>query len=203
MQPISPLRAGALASLASLGFAAVVGLIAVVDANAVQSAVGVGLGIAVTVFAAGATIVCGLACLARGRVELPALAAVVAAGVALDLLVLALWLDIQSEAYGKAVGVGFVWTFFALLVLGLTLALGTPRTLARALYLAAVTSCTAAGLISTWLVVRGGDGGSAVSDPLGAIGSDGLLRALGAALVLVAAFWFGALAAGRLEAARG
>jgi hypothetical protein len=200
MHSISPLRAGALASLGSLAIAAVAGLIAVVDADAVQSAVATGVGVAVTVFAAGATIACGLACLARRRVELPALGGVVAAGVALDLLVLAIWLDIQSEAYGKAVGVAFVWTFFALLALGLTLALETPRRLARALYLAAVTSCVAAGLISTWLVVKSGDGGSAFADPLGAVGSDGLLRALGAAFVLLAVLWFGALAAGRLDA---
>ena len=40
-----------------------------------------------------------------------------------------------------------------------------------------------------------------VESPVGVlpVGDDGLLQALGALLVLLAAFWFGALAAGRLE----
>jgi hypothetical protein len=198
MEPVSPLQVGAAASLATLGFAAVVGLIAVVDADAVQSAVGIGVGVAFTVFATGATIVCGLACLARGRVEPLALGAVVTAGVAADLLVLAVWLDIQSEAYGKVVGVGFVWVLVDLLVLGLTLAVGAPGDVTRAMYLAAVVSTLAAGLISTWLVITAGNG-AGLADPLSAIGDDGLLRALGAAFVLLAAFWLATLAAARLE----
>ena len=58
------------------------------------------------------------------------------AGLAIDLLVLAVWLEIDSEAYGKVAGVAFVWTFFGLIALGLTLAVGAPAELARALYAA-------------------------------------------------------------------
>lgn len=198
MLPTPPLRLGAMIALATLGFAAVVGLIAVIDADAVQNAVAVGVGVAATVFAAGATIACGLACLDRGRLEIPALAGVAVAGIAVDLLVLAAWLEIDNEAYGKVTGIAFVWTFFGLLVLGLTLAVGPSGDLARALYLAAVATTAAAGLISTWLVATAG---SVFGNPVEIIGDDGLLRALGAAFVLLAALWFAALAASRLERA--
>ena len=58
----------------------------------------------------------------------------------------------------------------------------------------------AAGLILTWLIVT--TGGSAT--PTSAVGiedltDESLLRPLAAALVLLAAHWFGALAASRLE----
>ena len=114
----------------------------------------------------------------------------------IDLLVLALLLEIDNEAYGKVAGIAFVWTFFGLLVLGLTLAVGSSGDLARALYLAAVATTAVAGLISTWLVATAG---SVFGDPVEVIGDDGLLRALGAAFVLLAALWFAALAASRLE----
>ena len=202
MLPVAPLRLAALATLATQGFAAVVGLIAVIDADAVQNAVAVGVGVALTVFAAGATIVCGLTCLARGKLELPALAGVVIAGIATDLFVLALWLEIDNEAYGKMTGVAFVWTFFGLLVLGLTLAVTPSGDLARALYIAAVATAAVAGFIATWLVATAGSlSGSVFGNPVAVIDDDGLLRALGAAFVLLAALWFAALAAGRLERA--
>ena len=156
MMPTSPLRLAALISLATLGFGAVVGLIAVLDADEVRSAVGIGVGIAAVVFIAGATIACGLACLSRGKLELPAFAAVTVAGLAIDLLVLAVWLEIDSEAYGKVAGVAFVWTFFGLIALGLTLAVDAPAELARALYVAALVTIGAAALISTWLVATAG-----------------------------------------------
>jgi hypothetical protein len=120
----------------------------------------------------------------------------------LDLLVLAIWLDIQSETYGKLVGIAFVWTFLALLVLGLTLALGTPGDIARALYLATMTSAAAAGIVSTWLIISGGRSDAALANPLNALGDDGLLRALGAAFVLIATLWVASLAASRLESSR-
>ena len=120
------------------------------------------------------------------------------AGLAIDLLVLAVWLEIHSEAYGKVAGIAFVWTFFGLIALGLTLAVGAPAELARALYLAALVTIGAAALISTWLVATAG---SVVGNPVDVLGDDGLLRALGASFVLLAALWFGALAASRLERA--
>ena len=67
-----------------------------------------------------------------------------------------------------------------------------------------------AGLISTWLVATGGGDSGASGDfsdrgpfgvPFAAIGDDDLLRALGAALVLLAALWFAALAASKLTLA--
>jgi hypothetical protein len=210
----SPVELGALITLVALAFAAVVGLIAVIDADNAAAGFGTGLGIAVFIFLAGATIAAALACLTRERVEIVALSSIVAAGLATDLLVLAVWLDIDNEAYAKVAGVAFVWSFFALVVLGLTLAAGRTERLARSLYVGAVGTAALAGLISTWLVVTAGgkeeiasgavpENGTVVGLPYGALGDDDLLQALGAALVVLAALWFATLAAGRLLAARG
>ncbi len=153
METASPLRIGALVSVATLGFAAVVGLVAVVDADDVQSAVGVGVMVGVTTFATGGTIACGLSCLVRHRLEWVSVAALALAGLGLDLLVLAVWQGIDSEAYGKATAIAFVWTLFALLGLGLTIAVGELGQAARAAYLAAIVSTVAAAAIATWLIV--------------------------------------------------
>lgn len=48
-------------TLVARGFAALVGVIAIADADSVGSAVGVGAGAAVTVFTAGGTIACAIA----------------------------------------------------------------------------------------------------------------------------------------------
>jgi len=206
----SPLEMGALVALVTLGLAAALGLIAVLDADSVGAAFGTGFGIAFAVFLAGATVVCALACLARRRSELVALTSIVVAGIALDLLVLAVWRDINNEAYGKVVGIGFVWAFFALIALGLTLAVDARGRLSRPLYLGTWIAAGAAGLVTTYLIVTaGGDELSSAefSDsgplaPIGiSIGDDELLRVLGVILVLLAAFWFGAIAAQRLERA--
>ena len=202
----SPLELGALIMLATLGFAAVAGFIAVIDADNVAAAFGTGLGIAFFIFLTGATLAAALACLKRGRAEIVALASITAAGLAMDMLVLAVWLEIDNEAYAKIAGVAFVWSSYALIALGLTLAVETPRSLARPLYLGAVVVTVVAGLISAWLVVTGNNEdvvASAGPDviPGAVLGDDDLLRALGAALVLLAALWFGALAASRIEAA--
>jgi len=53
----SPLRIGAFMTFATLGFAALIGLIAVFDASSRGSAVGIGAGIAVMIFIVGGTIV--------------------------------------------------------------------------------------------------------------------------------------------------
>lgn len=203
----SPLELGALIMLATLGFAAVVGFIAVIDADNVASAFGTGLGIALLIFLTGATLATALACLRRGRAEIIALVSMAAAGLAMDMLVLAVWLDIDSEAYAKITGVAFVWGFYALIALGLTIAVETRRSLARPLYLGAMVVTVVAGLISAWLVVSGSSNDVVASAgpegiPGAVLGDDDLLRALGAALVLLAALWFGALAASRIEDAR-
>jgi hypothetical protein len=200
----SPLELGALIMLATLGFAAVAGFIAVIDADNVAAAFGTGLGIAFFIFLTGATLATALACLKRGRAEIIALTSIAAAGLAMDMLVLAVWLEIDNEAYAKIAGVAFVWSIYALIALGLTLAVETPRSLARPLYLGAVVFTVVAGLISAWLVVSG-SGEDVVASarpeviPGAVLGDDDLLRALGAALVLLAALWFGALAASRIE----
>ena len=172
------------------------------DADSDAEAMAVGVGVTATVFFTGGTIACALACLARGRLELVALGALLAAGIAIDLLVLAVLIDIDSEAYGKVVGVAFVWTFFALLVLGLALAVRTLNTVARALYLGALVAAGLGGIIATVLIMTGGGGGSAVSVgsvPIDAFADESLLRPLGAALVVLAALWLAAVAASRLE----
>lgn len=196
----SLLEIGALLTLGALAFAAVVGVIAVLDAGSRPGGFGIGLGIAALIFVAGGTIACALACLGRRRLELVAITALAAACVSIDLAILAIWLDIDDEAYAKLTGVAFVWSFFALVVLSLTLAVAMTRDLAFILYACAIGAAGAGALISTWLVLdAGGEGG--VESPVGVlpVGDDGLLQALGAILVLLAAFWFGALAASRLE----
>jgi hypothetical protein len=201
----SLLEAGGLITLAALAFAAIVGVIAVVDTDSRAAGFGVGIGIAILIFFSGATIACALACLVRQRTELVALGALVAACLSVDLIVLAIWLDIDNEAYTKTAGVVAVWSFFALVILGLALAVTTPQRLGLALYTGAVTAAVLSGLLSTWLVVTaetGEDvvvsgGGGSFADAL-PIGNDALLQVLGAMLVLLAAFWFGALAASRM-----
>jgi hypothetical protein len=199
----TPLETGVLITLVTLGLAAVLGFIAVVDADDVGTGFGTGLGIAATIFLVGGTIACCLACLRRGRAEIIALGSIAAAGVAIDMAALGIWRTIDNEAYGKIAGIAFVWSFFALVILGLTLAVGSPTDLARSLYIGAVVSTIAAASISAWLIATAGTGVSAFSEggaaPYGVTGDDELLRALGASLVLLAAFWFGALAASRLR----
>jgi hypothetical protein len=200
----SLLEIGALVTLAALAFAAVVGVIAVIDTDSSPAGFGVGIGIAILIFFSGATIACALACLVRRRLEVVALGALVAACLSIDLIVLAIWLEIDNEAYGKTAGVAAVWSFFALVVLALTLAIRTPQRLALALYAGAVTAAVVSGLVSTWLIVTAEDDeavaaadGTPFADLL-PIGNDALLQVLGVMLVLLAAFWFGALAASRL-----
>ena len=205
----SRLEVGVLITLATMALAALLGFIAVIDADEVAAGFGTGLGVAYVIFLGGGTVACALACLRRGKAEIVSLGSIVATGLAIDMLVLAIWREIDNETYAKFAGVLFVWSFFGLIILGLTLAVGTPRDLARSLYLGAVVTTVAAGLTSTWLIATAGGGDFAAGEvggnggfgglPYGAIGDDQLLRALGAALVLLAAFWFGALAASRLE----
>jgi hypothetical protein len=202
---LSRLELGALAALVTFGIAALLGAIAVLDADHVASGFGVGLGVAVLVFVAGATVVCALACIVRGRAELVALAGILVTGLALDLLVLAIWRDIDSETYGKAVGIGLAWSFFGLLAFGLMLAIGGSGKLARWLFFAALASIGAAGLISTYLIATAGGTavGTDVAATVGAVplssADDELLRVLGLAFVLIATLWFGAIAADRYE----
>jgi hypothetical protein len=202
--PVPALRLGALIALVALGFAAVVGLVAVVDTDSPAAGAGLGLGVAVLVFLTGATLACALACLARGRLVYVALGSVAVAGLAVDLAVLAIWREIDSEAYGKVTVIAMSWTLLALVVLSLTLAVGDPGESSRYVYLAAVVVAAAAGLILTWLVSTAGTdeiGAEAFGAPVGVLGDDGLLRALGAALVLLSTLWFAALATSRLERA--
>jgi len=196
----SPVRIGVFMTLAALGFAALIGVIAVADADSASSAVGIGTGAAVTVFIAGGTIACALACLMRRRTEILALGGIAAAALAIDLFVLAIWREIDDETYGKIAAIAFVWTFFALLMLGLTLAVHAREPLARALYIGAILASAIAGLISSWLIATTGDEFTPFS-PFGleSISDESLLRPLAAALVLLSTLWFGALAASRLE----
>jgi hypothetical protein len=196
----SPLRIGVLVTLTSFGFAGVAGLIAVFDADSVSSGFGRGLGVSVVVFLAGATVACALACLARGRAELVSVGSIAAAGLALDLLVVAVWRGIDSESYAKITGVAFVWGFFALVALALTLAVKPMEPPARVLYGAALGAAVLAAALATWLIATAGNVEIAPGlVPASETSDDELLRVLGAALVVLAALWFSALAASRLE----
>jgi hypothetical protein len=197
----SLLQIGSMITLAAVAFAALVGVIAVVDTDSSPAGFGVGFGIALLIFLAGATLACGLACLVRRRLEVVALAAIVASCLALDLIVLAIWLEIDNEAYGKTAAVAFVWSLFALIVLGLALAVERPERLALSLYFSVVGLAVLGGLISTWLILTAANTEiAATAPPVQALptGDDGLLRVLGVIFVLLAALWFGALAASRL-----
>ena len=195
------LDVGVVITLTSLAIAAVVGLIAVFDADNGFSAIGVGFGVTVVIFQGGATIACALACLVRRRLELLSLAGLVAVGLSVDLFVLAIWLDIDSEWYGKLVGVAGVWAFFALLILGLTLAAQPRDPLAGALYVGAVATSLLGGVLASVLVLDLGGGNLATSSVFGieSYANESVLRPLAAVLVVTAALWLAALAASRVE----
>ena len=163
----SALDVGVLMMLASLGFAALVGVVAVIDAGNPASAAGIGVRTAATVFVTGGTIACALACLARGRLEIFALAALAAAGLAVDLFVLVIWREIDDDTYGKIASIAFVWTFFGLLRLGLALAVQAREALARVLYAGAMAATVVAALISTWLIATTGGSITPTSAPFG------------------------------------
>lgn len=196
---------GIMIVLVSMGVAGLLGLIAVLDAGSDIAAIGIGFGVALLIFQAGGTIACALACLARGRLEVVSIGALVAAGLAVDMFVLAIWLEIENETYGKLVGIAFVWALFSLLILGLTLAAQPRDSLARSLYIAAVGASLLAAVLATVLVIdTGGDDVVVAASPvpIGSFADETLLRPLAAVLVVLAALWFSALAASRVERAR-
>jgi hypothetical protein len=203
-QAFSRLDIGMLIVLVSMAIAGVVGLIAVLSADNALAAVGIGFGVAYVIFISGGTIACALACLARGRLETLSLGALVATGLAVDLLALAIWLDIDSEAYGKLIGIAFVVSVFGLIVLGLTLACQPRDSLARYLYFAAVGVSVLGAILAAVLVLDAG-----VEDATGTFATvpvpfenESLLRPLAAVVVVLAALWFAALAASRVERIR-
>jgi hypothetical protein len=200
-QAFSRLDIGMLVVLVSMAIAGVVGLIAVLTADNDVAAVGVGFGVAYVIFLAGGTVACALACLARGRLEALSLGALVASGLAVDLLVIAIWLEIDSTAYAKLIGIAFVISVFGLIVLGLTLACQPRDLLARYLYLAAVGASLVGAAIATFLVLdTGTDDFVPTAGPVPApFGNGDLLRTLAATFVVLAALWFAALAASRVE----
>ena len=203
----SALELGSLVALVTFGLAAVLGAIAVLDADHVASGFGIGLGVAFLVFAAGATVVCALACLARGKAELLALASVIVAGVALDLLVLAIWRDIDSETYGKVVGIGLVWSFSRTAGVRADARGEQPG---QGSHAGRSSGLSGRSPGRPDLDVSHRDRGrhhrrSGRHDhdrrvPVSS-SDDELLRVLGLAFVLIATFWFGAIAAHRYEQA--
>jgi hypothetical protein len=198
----SRLEIGMMVVLVSMGIAGLVGLIAVLDADSELGAVGIGFGLTVLMFQTGGTVACGLACLARGRLELLSLASLVAAGLAIDLFALAVWLEIENEAYTKLTGIAFVWALFGLVILGLTLAAQPREALARWLYLGAVGAALLAGALATVLILDAGGGEIVATSaplPVGQFANENLLRPLAAVFVVLGTLWFGALAASRVE----
>ena len=205
-QSFTRLELGMVIVLVSMAIAGVVGLIAVLAEDNDVASLGVGFGVAWSILLSGATIAAALACLARGRLEALSLGALVAAGLALDLLVLAIWLDIGSEWYGKLVGIAFVGAFFGLVILGLSLACQPRDALGRYLYLAAVGASLLGAFVSWLLILTTGSDDFAptvLGQPVGFdVGSD-FIRPLAAILVVLSALWFAALAASRVERAPG
>jgi hypothetical protein len=199
----SRLDVGIMIVLVSMAGAGLIGLIAVFDADSDIGAAATGFGIALLIFETGATAACALACLVRGRLEALSLGALVAAGLAVDLFALAIWLEIHSEAYGKVTGVAFVLALFGLIILGLSLAVHPRDAPARWLYLGAVGASLLAGVLATVLIVDADGNGvgfySSGPVPIAPFGNESVLRPLGAALVVLAALWFAALAASRVS----
>ncbi len=199
---LSRLDIGMLIVLVSVAIGGVVGLIAVLDADSELGALVIGVGITFFIVQGGATIACGLACLARRRLELVALGGLTATGLAIVLLPLALWLEIDNETYAKIAGLAYIWSFFSLVVLGLTLATQPVDPLARVLYLAAAGASLLGGILATALILSaGGNDVVPIAGPFpsAALGNQDLLRPLAAVLVAIATLWFGALAASRVE----
>jgi hypothetical protein len=200
---LSRLELGILIVLLSMGVAGLVGLIAVLDADSDFAAIGIGFGVALLIFQTGGTIVCGLACLARGRVEALSIGALVAAGISIDMFVLAIWLEIDNETYAKIAGIAFIVAVFGLLTLGLTLACQPRDALARSLYLGAVLASLLGAVLATVLIITTGDNDFVSSAGLYSpvpvdFTNDSLLRPLAAVLVVLAALWFAAVAASRV-----
>jgi hypothetical protein len=198
----SRLDIGMLIVLVSMAVAGVVGLIAVLDADNEYAALGIGFGVVWIVVLAGGTIACALACLARGRLEVLSLGGLVAAGLAVDLLVLAIWLDIDEEWYGKLVGLALAGALFGLVVLGLTLACQPRDALGRYLYFGAV-GASLLGAFVAWMLIltTGGDdfAPSVFGNRVGFDAGNEFTRPLAAIVVVLAALWFAALAASRIE----
>ena len=88
-RPRSALELGVTLALAALGVATLAGLVAVFEADSVAAGFTTGFGIAFAILLAGGTIAAAVSCLGRGRAEAVALAAIAAAGLAVDLLALA------------------------------------------------------------------------------------------------------------------
>jgi hypothetical protein len=197
---------GIIVVLVTTGIAGLIGLVAVLDADSDAGAVGIGFGLAVLIFQTGTTVACALACLARRRLEAVSMGSLVAAGLAIDLFALAIWLEIDSEVYGKLVGIAFVWALFGLVILGLSLAVQPRDALARWLYLGAVGASLLAGVLATVLIIDAGGGDTVVATapvPVEQFADESLLRPLAAVVVVLAALWFGALAASRVEKNQG
>ena len=122
--------------------------------------------------------------------------------IAIDLFALAIWLEIQNEAYTKLTGIAFVWALFGLVILGLSLAAEPRDALARWLYLAAVGAALLAGALATVLVIDAGNGEIVATSaplPVGQFANESLLRPLAAVFVVLGALWLAALAASRVE----
>jgi len=198
----SRLDIGIMIVLGSMAIAALIGLIAVLDADTGIGAAGIGFGLSALIFQTGGTVACALACLSRRRLEALSIGSLVAAGLAVDLFALAIWLEIDSETYGKVTGIAFVWALFGLVILGLSLAVQPRDALARWLYLGAVGTSLLAALLTTVLILDAGDSGVVAGTgpvPVGRFAGEGIVRPLAAVLVVVSALWFGALAASRVE----
>lgn len=199
-QTLSRLDVGMLIVLGSMAIAGLLGLIAVLTAENDFEALGVGFGVVWAMVVAGGTIACGLACLVRGRLGVLALGALGAAGLAVDLAVLGILLDLDNEAYLKLVGVAFVGSVFGLVVLGLALACSPRDTLARSLYYATVgLALLGAALAAVMILSSGAEDVVAAARPVPFGLAGDLLRPLAATMVVLAALWVAALAASRVE----
>ena len=201
-QPL--LRLGAGATAVALTVAALAAIVTALTKDDASSSVGLSAALVFATFFTGAAFVVALACLARGAIEALALVTLAAAALALDLTAIGVWLETDSEGYGKLVGSALIWSFVLFLVCALALACDRRRLLVRVCFSVTTGVHIVVALILTELVFRGE--GAAITNPLGRVldgdPSGAELRMLAIALVLAATLWLGTLAAGRLEQAR-
>ncbi|HJU47197.1 MAG TPA: hypothetical protein VJ689_03625, partial [Gaiellaceae bacterium] len=164
-------------------------------------AAGQGVGLGLVTFATGAVLVCALACLARGRLELVSLVAVLVAGLTLDLVTVGVWRDVESDDYGRVVATGFAWSLVLFLILALALAAPARDRLSTVLFALTSLAYVAVGILLTDLVFRGEDALDSPFEFLGNGVGSGELRVLGAGFVLGACGWLATVVASRLERA--
>jgi hypothetical protein len=111
-----------------------------------------------TTFAAGSTVLAGLACLGRGVSRPLGVAGVVLASAGFLLWSAEIWGEYDSDGYWKLVGVLTAWTLALLVVMTTRLMLTSPALVRRLYPATAAAAAGAAALASVMILREQGDG---------------------------------------------